>query len=215
MRISAEKLEDCRVLRAHRLWFPTSNRLETWLIRNITVQIISLVSHGLWHNLSASSQVLTSALKRSFCLERQDKVQRWYRGKLCQTMVDSCYCLYRSVLEEMIQVSRRHDKRLGTLRVLLSNPASSGTSAFAVSAVALACLFVCCCYKTRKSLLRLPPWAWSKTHGSMSTRVLQFYQRYSTTPETLYVPTEVNTPSWRVGSHLWTYASPKQVGTHV
>jgi len=37
----------------------------------------------------------------------------------------------------------------------------------------LVCLFVClfvCCHKTRKTLLRLPPWARSKTPGSISTR---------------------------------------------
>jgi len=33
----------------------------------------------------------------------------------------------------------------------------------------LFCFFVCW-YKTRKSLLRLPPWARSKTLGSISTR---------------------------------------------
>jgi len=31
------------------------------------------------------------------------------------------------------------------------------------------CLFVCC-YTTRKSLLRIPPWARSKTLGSISSR---------------------------------------------
>jgi len=40
-----------------------------------------------------------------------------------------------------------------------------------------------CCYQTRKSLLILPPWAWSKTPGSVSTRAaklfLRSYQRYT------------------------------------
>ena len=43
-------------------------------------------------------------------------------------------------------------------------------------------LFVCC-YKPRKYLLRLPPWARSKTPGSISTRATLFlrsYQRYTT-----------------------------------
>jgi len=46
-------------------------------------------------------------------------------------------------------------------------------------------LFVCC-YKPRKYLLRLPPWARSKTPGSISTRATLFlrsYQRYTTAPE--------------------------------
>jgi len=37
-----------------------------------------------------------------------------------------------------------------------------------------------CLYKTRKSLLRLPPWEGSKTPGSISTRTLWSYQRYNT-----------------------------------
>jgi len=125
MRISAEKLEDCRVLRAHCLWFPTSDCFETWLIQNKTVHTISLVNHGLWNNLPTSCQVLTPAFKRSFCLERHDKVHQWYRGKLCQTIADSCYCLYRlipSVPEGMSQVLRHNSKRPDTLHVLLSTP---------------------------------------------------------------------------------------------
>jgi len=47
-----------------------------------------------------------------------------------------------------------------------------------------ASFFFCCCYKTRKSFLRLQVWAGSETPGSISTRAaqlfLQSYQRYTT-----------------------------------
>ena len=62
------------------------------------------------------------------------------------------------------------------------------------------CLFFCFldwCYRTRKSLLRLPPWARSKTPGSISTWTTQ--QPLTVVPkvhhrsETLYMPTWVKT----------------------
>jgi len=60
------------------------------------------------------------------------------------------------------------------------------------------CLFVCC-YQTWKSFLRrgLPPWE-GRTPGSLSTRARvvtpSVLPKVHRRPETLYVPTEVNTP---------------------
>ena len=75
------------------------------------------------------------------------------------------------------------------------------------------CLFVCY-YKTRKSSLRLPPWEGSKPPGSISTWTawlpLTVVSNVQHCPETLYVPT---VQGRRVGSHLWTYASPIQVAS--
>jgi len=62
---------------------------------------------------------------------------------------------------------------------------SSWTSCtyFETSCVLFDCLFVCC-YKPRKSLLRLPPLARSKPPGSISTRAaylfLRSYRRHTT-----------------------------------
>jgi len=60
-----------------RLWFPTSDRLETWLIPSRTNRSrqISRVNHGLTQLAPVPPlQVLTSDLSRFFCLKRQDKV---------------------------------------------------------------------------------------------------------------------------------------------
>jgi len=58
------------------------------------------------------------------------------------------------------------------------------------------CLFVCC-YKTPKSLLRLPPWKESKPPENMFTRTAQLpltvLLKVQHHLERLYVPTEVNT----------------------
>jgi len=90
---------DSRVLNERRLWFPTSDRLQTWLILSGTTQ--SRQCHGstmVWTNLPPCRRFLYFVLLFSTktAWKRGSKhytYQRFYEGNLRQTMVDSWYCL--------------------------------------------------------------------------------------------------------------------------
>jgi len=105
--------EDSWVLRARCLWFPTSDRLETWLIPFGTTRSrpFSRVNYVLTQLAPVPPLlVLTSALSRSFCLKRLDKYEKWWNvGNLRQTMVNSLYGLDQVVPEGMSQVSRNSE----------------------------------------------------------------------------------------------------------
>ena len=102
--------EGSRELRERRLVFPTSNRLETWLLpsrMNRSRQYYE--STMVWHNLPPYHRfyyfVLSFLTKRAW-QSGSKHLQRWYRVRLRQTMVDSWYFLDRFVPEGMSQVSR-------------------------------------------------------------------------------------------------------------
>jgi len=122
--------EDSRVLIVRRLWFPTSDRLQTWLIPSERTRCrqfheSTIVRRNLppydrfWYFvLSFSSKRARQSVSKHY--------QRWYEGGLRQTMVDSCHCFDRIIPERMSQVSRRSEvrnhKRRTVLRwALLSN----------------------------------------------------------------------------------------------
>jgi len=128
--VCSEVPEDSRVLRVRRLWFPTSNRLQTWLVPSGTTWSRQYhVSTIVWHNLPPYDRfcyfVFSFSSKRAW-QSGSKHYQRWYKGRLCQTMVDSWYCLDRIVPERMTQVSRRsevgnHKRRTVLWWALLSN----------------------------------------------------------------------------------------------
>jgi len=126
--------EDSRVSRVGRLWFPTSNRLDTWLIPSRTTRSRQYhESTMVWRNLPLY-HLLKCLLPPCHALfVRKDKTKywkQWYRSELRQTMVDSWYCLdrVRVVPEGMSQVSRRLE--VGNhKRPTLNTRLSSGTSA--------------------------------------------------------------------------------------
>jgi len=100
--VCSEVPEDSRVLRVRCLWFPTSDCLQSWLTRQHHEFTI------VWRNLPPYDCfwyfVLSSPPKRAW--QSGSKLdQRWYEGRLRQTMVDSWYCLDCIVPEEMSQVS--------------------------------------------------------------------------------------------------------------
>jgi len=102
-----------RVLRVRLLWFPTSDRLQTWLIPSgMTRSRIYHESTIVWRNLPPYHRfwyfVLSFSSKRAW-QSGSRKYQRWYEGRLRQNMVDSWHCLDRSVPERMSQVSRRSE----------------------------------------------------------------------------------------------------------
>ena len=131
--------EDSRVLKERRLWFPTSDCLDTWLIPSGTTQSIQYhESTMVWGNLPLYHlcKCLLTLCHNLFV--RKDKTKykkRLHGGNLRQTMVDSWYCLDRFVPEGISQVSRRSEVG-NTKRRSLNTRLSSGTSAgtFAVSA---------------------------------------------------------------------------------
>ena len=106
--VCSEVPEDSRVLRVRRLWFPTSSRLQTWLIPSGMAW--SRQCHEptiVWRNLPPYDRfwyfVLSFFSKRAW-QSGSKHYQRWYEGKLHQTMVDSWYCLDGIVPEAMSQV---------------------------------------------------------------------------------------------------------------
>jgi len=130
--VFSEVPEDSRVLRVRRLWFPTSDRLQTWLIPSGTTVNQSRQFHEstiVWRNLPPHDRfwyfVLSFSSKRAW-QSGNKHYQRWDEGTLRQTMIDSWYCLDHIVPERMSQVLRRSDvgnhKRRTVLRwALLSN----------------------------------------------------------------------------------------------
>ena len=121
----AEVPDDRRVLRVRRLWFPTSDRVETWLIpsgMNFPWQYHARVDHGLTQPSPVPPlQVLTSTLSRSFFLKRRDKIlEEVVRGQLHQIMVDLWCCLVWFVPEDRSKVSRRSE--VGNYNGALSSP---------------------------------------------------------------------------------------------
>ena len=136
-----QKIAGFRVLRERRLWIPTSDRLETWLIPSGTTRCRQCESTMVWGNLPLYHLykcLLTLCHNLSFVRKDKTKYQkRWYGGKLRQTMVDSwyCQCLDWFVPEGISQVSRRSEVG-NTKRRSLNTRLSSGTSAgtFSVSA---------------------------------------------------------------------------------
>ena len=128
--VCSEVPEDSRVLRVRCLWFPTSDRLQTWLIASGTTRSRHLHESTLvWRNLLPYNRFLYFVL--SFSSKRgwqsgSKHYQRWYEGRLPQSIVDSLCYLDRIVPERISQVSRRSEvvnhKRRNVLRwAVLSN----------------------------------------------------------------------------------------------
>jgi len=118
-----------------RLWFPTSDRLETWLMLSRTIRSKqyhkstmvwrNLPSYHLWQCLLPLCHALLGEKDKTKYQERS------YGGRLRQTMVDSWNCPDRVVPEGMSQVWRRsevgnHKRR--TLNTRLSFGTSEHTS---------------------------------------------------------------------------------------
>jgi len=121
--VCSEVPEDSRVLRVRCLWFPTSDRLQTWLIPSGTTR--SRQYHEttiVWSNLTPYHRfwyfVLSFSSKRAW-QSGSKHYPRWYEGRLRQTMVDSWHVLDRSVPERMSQVSRRSQVGNHKLRTVL------------------------------------------------------------------------------------------------
>jgi len=128
--VFAEVPEDSRVLSECRLWFLTSDRLQTWLILSGTTRSRQYhESTMVWPNLPPCHHFLYFVLLFSTktAWQRGSKhYQRFYDGNLRQTMVDSWYCLDQVGPEGRSQVSRRSEvgkhKRRSVFRwALLSN----------------------------------------------------------------------------------------------
>jgi len=105
--------EGSRVLRVHRIWFLTSDRLQPWLIPSGTTR--SRQQHKstiVWRNLPLYDRfwyfVLSFSSKRAWQSESKH-YQRWNESRLHPTMVDSWCGLDRIVPEGMSQVSRRSE----------------------------------------------------------------------------------------------------------
>jgi len=118
-----------------RLWFPTSDRLETCLILSGTIRSKQhYESTMVWHNLPSYHLWECLLPLCHALLEEKDKTKyqkRWYGGTLRQNMVDMWYCLDRVVPDRMSQVWRRsefgnHKRR--TLNTRLSSGTSEHTS---------------------------------------------------------------------------------------
>ena len=106
--VCSEVSEDSRVLRVRRLWFPTSDRLQTLLIPSGTTRSRHYnESTTVWRNLPPYHCfwyfVLSFSSKRAW-QSGSKHYQRWYEGRLRQTMLTR---LDRTVPERMRQVSRR------------------------------------------------------------------------------------------------------------
>ena len=121
--VCSEVPEDSRVLRVRRWWFPTSDHLQNWCIPSGTTR--SIQYHVLtisWRNLPPYDRfeyfVLSFSSKRA-SQSGSKNYQRWYEGRLRQTMLDSWYCLDRIVPEKMSQVSRRSEVRNLKLCIVL------------------------------------------------------------------------------------------------
>jgi len=111
--VCSEVPENSRVLRVCRLWFPTSDRLQTWLIPPGTTWCRQCGESTIfWRNLPSYHRfwyfVLSFSSKRAW-QSGSKHYQRWYEGRSSQTMVDSWCCLDRIVPERMSQVSRRSE----------------------------------------------------------------------------------------------------------
>jgi len=108
--VCSEVPKDSRVLRVRRLWFPTSDRLQTWLIPSGTTRSRQYhESTIVWRNVPPYHRFWYFVLSFSFNRAWQSgskHYQRWYEDRLRQTMVDSWYCLDRIVPERMSQVLR-------------------------------------------------------------------------------------------------------------
>jgi len=128
--VYSEVPEDSQVLRVRLSWFTTSDRLRTWLIPSGTTQSRQWnESIIVWRNLSPYDCfwyfVLSFSSKRAW-QSGSKHYQRWYEGRLRQTMLDSWCCLRRIVPEGMSQFTRRsevgnHKRRTVLKWTLLSN----------------------------------------------------------------------------------------------
>jgi hypothetical protein len=79
--------------------------------QNDAVWTLSQVNHGLTQLAPVQPLIVLDHIfqtKRTW-QSRSKHLTRWYRGKLCQSMVDSWYCLDRVVPEGMSQVSRQSE----------------------------------------------------------------------------------------------------------
>jgi len=108
-----QKCQKIAVLSERRLWFPTSDHLQTWLILSGTAQSRQYhESTMVWPNLPPRHRFLYLVLLFSTktAWQRGSKhYLRFYEGNLRQTMVDSWYCLDRVGAEGRSQVSRQSE----------------------------------------------------------------------------------------------------------
>jgi len=111
--VFAEVPEDSRVLSERCLWFPTSDHLQTWLILSRTTR--SRQYHEwtmVWPNLPPCHRFLYFVLlcPTKTAWQRESKhYQRFYEGKLRQTMVDFWYYIDQVGAERRSQVSRQSE----------------------------------------------------------------------------------------------------------
>jgi len=128
--VFAEVPEDSRVLSERRVWIPTSDHLQTWLILSRTTRSRQYhASTMVWPNLPPCHRFLYFVLLFSTktAWQRGSKnYQRFYEDNLRETMVDSWYCLDQVGAEGRSQISRQSEvgkhKRCSVFRwALLSN----------------------------------------------------------------------------------------------
>ena len=104
-----------------RLWFPTSNRLQTWLIPFGTIR--NTTNHDLTQpTLVPPLMVLTSALSRSFRLKGQDKVQKAMEWGQITSDNGWLVILYRPGRSGGDEPSFGGDLRSGTINSAFSTP---------------------------------------------------------------------------------------------
>jgi len=131
-KVPAEVPEDSRVLRERHSWFPTSDRLESWLIPSGTNWSRQYhESTMVWRNLALYHlcKCLLPLCHTLFVWKDKTKYwKRWYGGMFRQTMADSWYCLDWFVPEKTSQFWRGNTKRR-SLNTRLSSGTSAGTSA--------------------------------------------------------------------------------------
>jgi len=129
--------EDSRVIRVRRLLFPTSDRLQNWLIPGPPERPgLDNIASQPWSDATCpcTTSLLTSLCHALFVWKDKTKYyKRWHRdrGKFRQFMVDSWYCLDRVVAEGMSQVWKRSEVGNNKRRTLITRRTrlSSGTSA--------------------------------------------------------------------------------------
>jgi len=99
------------------LWFPTSDCLKTWLIPSGTTRSRQYYeSTMVWSSCPRITTFgsLSCPFGQKSVTKRRKHCQRWYKGRLRRTMVDSWYCLDRVFPEGMIGNHGRHGREPST-----------------------------------------------------------------------------------------------------
>jgi len=99
------------------LWFPTSDCLKTWLIPSGTTRSRQYYeSTMVWSSCPRITTFgsLSCPFGQKSVTKRRKHCQRWYKGRLRRTMVDSWYCLDQVFPEGMIGNHGRHGREPST-----------------------------------------------------------------------------------------------------